>query len=899
MGDVAEMTGEPDGDVRAGGSTPAGPRGLVSRERLLTRLDSTLAARVTLVTAPGGFGKSWLAADWLARSPSLGRSWVAVDQFDADVVRLWLKIARALDPSLVAPTSAGNDAGRGEVRVRDLIDLVVAELDAAARDVVMVLDDTHRLSGDSVRTSLEYFFEVLPASTHVVLLGRAAPDLRLSRLRLAGDLLEITADELLCTRQETEQVVAALGARLAPDQIDSLHNQTSGWMAGLRLSIASTEDHASGHEMTPTGTGRQLAPDALATYVAEEFLAPLDAADRSLLIATSVVDRVCGPLADAITGSADGTRRLHLLQATGVLVRVAVEESDGSVWYEVHQLVRDVLLTIAMAGPGGAADLHRRAGMWLHEHSDPVVAIWQMVAAGDGEMAGEWLLAASRDLMQAQQTETVLGLLRAVDELVDDVPIALLTTWSTAVLVGRDGEREIDSVLQRLRDKLTVALSDEAASGTDSATRDELEDVPYRFHHDLNELMRTVTVVLARRAGELPDEGALQTASESESGVVGAAWADMLTDAGRFAEAGRLLSRYIEFTMSDDNVISTLRTRSLGMSSKVSAASGELAEAERQASVALSFMPADGIDDRPQSLSASLALAWVQWQRGNLSEARGFVERLQPLIDHVAEVPSYVNAHVLRARCLGSQGDAHGARTELARAAMTPAGRLVRGFYRDWVTTEQVRLELIAGSVAAASALMPHWQDRLTSGDCTSREYLVLLRLAVLAGTVEPGWLDNIASASDVTVAHQIELDVLRSLHATARHNHPAALTSLTRAMAVAVTTGHRQVLLDGTDRLTSLMGRAGARAGLDLSSHLTSSPADEAAPGVVDFTDRELEILALLASELSYAEIGERLFISTNTVKSHIRGVYRKLGASRRSQAVIIARARNLLTGQ
>ena len=392
--------------------TPPTPPGrLVDRARLSGLLDAAAAdpvVRVVLVSAPAGSGKSTLLASWHHRRRD--GAWVQADSADRDPARFWSYVVGALAdvlPGLEAaarPTvsAAGSDAG-------PLVERIANEL-AASGPVTLVIDDYHLIGNPKIDDALERLVELAPETFLLVLSTRIDPGLRLSRLRVRSQLVEIRADTLRFDASETHLLLD--DRHLTSAQAASLCERTEGWAAGLvlaGLSLDRSNDH-DGFVKAFQGNDRLVVD-----YLTDEYLAGVGQADRQRMLESAVLDQMSGPLIDAVCGSDDGAHWLRALAATNQLL-IGLDNTDTTFRY--HHLLRDLLLLEAERHiPHRLADLHLAAARWHHEHGDTYRAIDHFIAGGDLVTAGDLIAIHATELLNDGQIFTVLDLLKRLGDL--------------------------------------------------------------------------------------------------------------------------------------------------------------------------------------------------------------------------------------------------------------------------------------------------------------------------------------------------------------------------------------------------------------------------------------------------------------------------------------------------
>ncbi len=342
-------------------------RGLVARPRLLERVGLGVDSKVTLVSAPAGFGKSTLLTEWLAGAPADGRSvaWLSLDAADSDAATFWRYVVTALQNTLDGVGSRALELITSSPPATDLVlTTLVNELAAWPGDVWLVLDDYHLVDGPEVGQGMTFLLTHLPPHVHVVLSTRADPDLPLARWRVRGELVEIRAADLRFTLDEAAQYLNDVtGLHLAAGDVEALEGRTEGWIAALQLAALSLRDRADvgGFIAQFAGTDRYLVD-----YLVEEVLAQQDDRVREFLLRSAVLDRLTGPLCDAVVGIEDGREMLTTLERANLFL---VPLDDQRQWFRYHHLFADVLRARLLAEqPDLVPVLHQRASLWYEAH---------------------------------------------------------------------------------------------------------------------------------------------------------------------------------------------------------------------------------------------------------------------------------------------------------------------------------------------------------------------------------------------------------------------------------------------------------------------------------------------------------------------------------------------------
>jgi LuxR family transcriptional regulator, maltose regulon positive regulatory protein len=380
-------------------SPPAGRSGSVVRQVLLDRLADSMAARLLLVIAPAGWGKTSLLRDWWLTTQEPRVAWLSVRESDNDPVRFWSGVVAALDT--VAPgtgraaleaVTAAADGAPGQVEA-----LLVDDLARLPGSTALVLDDFHLITNPEVRAGLGILVEHLPPTVTLVLAGRSEVDLPVARLRARGELAEIRADQLRFSEAEAEQLLnETLGLALAPEEIHALCQRTEGWAAGLYLAglplLDRKESYAAGRMAAVTRDDRLIFD-----YLAAEVLAGLTPALRAFLLRTAVLGRFCAPLCDAVTGSAGSRDLLEEIESSQLFLTPL---DNARQWYRYHTMFAEALIyQLEREEPGLAQLLHRRAAAWHRQYGTPAEAIDHAIAAGDFTDARELIAARWHELL--------------------------------------------------------------------------------------------------------------------------------------------------------------------------------------------------------------------------------------------------------------------------------------------------------------------------------------------------------------------------------------------------------------------------------------------------------------------------------------------------------------------
>jgi LuxR family transcriptional regulator, maltose regulon positive regulatory protein len=413
----------------------------VGRERLRALLDTATEARLVLVSAPAGFGKSTLLADWLGQANVRG-AWVSLDALDNDIVRF----ARYLAAAATRLSGRAVDIAAFDARSFDpelALSGILDRVEAAGDGAVLVLDDYHVIYDPAIHRLVASLVERLPSGARVAIATRADPPLPLARLRARGELLEVRAEDLQFSAAEAAALMCSTGVELPQEEVQELTDRTEGWAAALRLAAVSLRgrpDHA--ERVRRFGASHRYILD----YVVEEVLAGLSHESQEFLLRTSILEHLCGPLCDVVTEDRGGQERLEELERANLLI---VPLDDERRWYRYHPLFAEILRArLRMLHPGEVAGLHARASAWHEERGDDDEAIRHALLSGDLERTSRIVAIASGGHISAGELSTVRGWLDALPPEVVRIDAQLSTSYAWCLVLAG----EMAGVAERLTD---------------------------------------------------------------------------------------------------------------------------------------------------------------------------------------------------------------------------------------------------------------------------------------------------------------------------------------------------------------------------------------------------------------------------------------------------------------
>ena len=386
---------------------------------LIERLERGTASKVTLVSAPAGFGKTTLLADWLAPGTAASAdersaAWLSLDRGDNDPASFWTYLITALQT--VAP-GVGADMltllqEPQPPPIEAVLSRLLNDLGAIARDIVLVIHDYHVIEEREVQDGIGFLLDHLPPQLHLVIASRADPVLPLARLRVRGELVETRAAELRFTLEEAAAYLnQTMGLVLSAQDVAALEARTEGWVAALQLAALSIQgrDDVAGFIAGFAGDDRYILD-----YLAEEVLRRQPEHVQSFLLQTSILDRLSGPLCDAVTGHGGGKAMLEALERGNMFL---VPLDDRRRWYRYHHLFADVLqVRLLDERQHDVADLHRRASEWYEQNGEQSVAIRHALSAEDFERTADLIEVAIPAMRRGRQEATVRGWVEALPD---------------------------------------------------------------------------------------------------------------------------------------------------------------------------------------------------------------------------------------------------------------------------------------------------------------------------------------------------------------------------------------------------------------------------------------------------------------------------------------------------
>ena len=929
---------------------------LVSRPRLIERLDEGLhlGHQLTLISAPAGFGKTTLLSEWV-HSCGWPVAWVSLDEGDNDLARYLAYFVAALQtigpvlsrsPERSEGSAEGASIGEGVLSafqapqplpLESILTGLINEIAAIQEQFVLVLDDYHVIEAEVIHNALTFLLDHLPPQMHLVIATRVDPPLPIARLRGRGQLTELRATDLRFAPDEAATFLnQVMGLDLTADCITALETRTEGWIAGLQLAALSMRGREDIPGFIAAFTGSQ---HYVLDYLVEEVLQRQSESVQTFLLQTSILDRMTGPLCDAVTGEI-GDRRLEIgsrtqspisnLQSQAILQYLEssnlfiVPLDNERQWYRYHRLFADFLRArLYQMWPDQVPALHRQASEWYEQNGQMAAAIGHALSAGDFERAAHLIEQTAEATMMHSQVATFMSW---VERLPDDVMrtrplLGVYHAWAL-VLSGHP----LDGAESRLQDAIEADTAG-SVSGEVAAFRAWIAALRGDTRHSTE---------LSQRALELlpPQSLFLRSIVAGSLGLVYMWSGDVEAAFQTFEEVARIGQK------AGNLMIAAIALRRLA---QLRIMQGRLSEARVFCEQALEL----AVDGRGRRLPiAGLVLIVLgellrEWNDLE-SAARHLVEGIE-LTKQWGEVGAF-DGYVALARVKQAQRDVDGAHEEIQKAQQLATQFDASEVDDVFVALFQARLWIAQGNLEAAigwsegrglvlSRACPEQSRRVErlDGDDGSEEdsgssplvrvleQLTLARMYLAQGQPDEALevLESLLPTTETAgwTGFVIEILALQALALQGQGDIPQAIITLKRALSLAEPERYVRVFVDEGEPMAALLRQAASRGIAPdyvgkllavlkeemkdegrMTEALPSSPVLRPSSLIEPLSERELEVLRLIAAGLSNREIADQLVVAVSTVKTHINNIYRKLDVSKRTQAVARARKLNLL---
>ena len=868
---------------------------LVPRPRLIDRLNAGLDGNLILICAPAGYGKTTLISSWL-RETNIPSAWLSLDEGDKDPIHFLQYFITALQRIIpaIGADLPGMLGGAQPIPFDTLMNLLINEIASHAVPFVLVLDDFHLIHSQPILEMLTFLFEHIPPQMRIALLSRTDPPLPLSRLRVHNQLADIRADQLRFTLDEIAIFLnEVMGLKLSADDIAALEARTEGWIAGLQLAALSMQGRKDIHGFVQAFAGSHR---YIMDYLVEEALNVQPERVRLFLLQTSILDRMCGSLCNAVVEvdqaeRGDGQATLELLEQMNLFVIPLDEERH---WYRYHHLFADVLNRhLEKQFPHQLYELHRRASLWYEQYGFVPEAIQHSLTAGDYDRAIQLIEQNGPLLLIRGELSALPNWIKAVEPYAQTRPwMCIFKAWLFALTGFPEQVEEMLQTAEKLISSLEPAIEVKMMQGTIATARAYRANMQGETSHaakfarqaldylpDVDLVSRSLRTVATSLLGDASSiNGELEDARQAylEAKQIGQAAGDIhlvivtnsnlaniLIEQGRLHEAATIYSETLEMASRPDGQKLVIAGRVYAELSQVSYEWNNLETATEQARQCMSLCRKWGNVDLQAIGYVMLArLEHVQHHSESALEAMRFAEKL-------------ANEHHLLPK------------------------------YSVSVKYALARLWIAKGNLEKAFQFVQ--EGGITTRDeihyLREPEYLILLRLLLAQGDYDAALALSQRLLQKAEAANRmgrvIEVMVLQALIFQGKADMDQALEVLGRALSLAQPEGYVRIFLDEGVPMAKLLYQAKAhriQAGfatalLDAIGEADSATQTPAQSLIEPLTTRELEVIKLIEAGYTNQEIAAKLVVSIATVKRHISNIYAKLGVKSRTHAVSLGK--------
>jgi LuxR family maltose regulon positive regulatory protein len=886
-------------------STPRIRPELVPRARLTTMLNAGIQCRLILVSAPAGFGKTTLLSTWLAEC-QCPVAWVSLDTGDNDPVRFLSYVIAALQ-------SISPEIGEGAQMLlyspqapplESVLAVLINELcshekqtDASSRPCLLVLDDYHVIDAPAVHGAVAFLLENLPSQLRLVIATRADPPLLLSRWRSRGQLLEIRVAELRFALEEAATFLnTMMGLGLSTDDIAAMLTRTEGWIAALQLaalSMRGREKDSLAHFVNSfTGSHHYIVD-----YLVEEVLDRQPQAMLSFLLHTSILESLSGPLCDALLDRTDGQAMLEAMEQANMFL---LPLDDDRQWYRYHHLFADALQNrLLQTYPETIAELHRRAAAWYERNGYAAQALNHALAAADRDRAVRIVEQNGRAMFMRGEIATLANWLESLGEVAREHPwLGIYRAWTLTLTAQMAG---VEKLLEEIEDHI----------------HDCGPDDPAEAQNMLGEICIIRGLITyfggdALRAAQFCQQ-ALESISEDNLGLRCIA-AHVLAETREYtgdltgayqanAEAARL-AKMSGLTMAAVAAMSSL--------ADILIEQGKLFQAAEIHEEALTLVTRSNGMQLPAAGRVYACLSKVLYHWNDLEGVTRYAQHAIELCQ-LGGIAEYLTiGYIMLARSRLAQGDLDGAQEAINEAEHLAQNRNLPSTTTSWLEIFRVRLWLAQGHLEKAV----HWagQRELQRDDHLAYtalpEYLALVRVLLAKQEYDSALTlsERLLRAAEAggRTARVMELLVLQALAHQAQDDMPRAMAVLDRVLSLAQPEGFTRIFLDEGKPMAALLRQAQLQPGAPHEAFVTRLLSELAEPSeprrdptqslIEPLSERELEVLRLVAIGLSNREIADELVLATGTVKKHLSNIFGKLEAHNRTECVARARELQLL---
>ena len=879
---------------------------VVHRPHLVERLNGGLRRKLILVSAPAGFGKTTLLSEWIAAHKD-GVAWLSLDDGDNDPAGFWSHFIAALQTLF---PNIGEDGMRTLQSpqlpaVESILTSLLNEIVALPNDFILVLDDYHAIDSKPIDAALAFLIERLPPRMHLVITTREDPDLPLARLRARDHLIELRVKDLRFTTSEAAEFLnQTMGLRLSPEDIAALETRTEGWIAGLQLAAVSMQGLEDTADFIQSFTGSH---HFVLDYLIEEVLHKQSESIQSFLLQTSILERMCGPLCDALlrNPSVNGQETLERLERANLFV---IPLDHERTWYRYHHLFRELLrqrLMLKMA-PEEISRVHILASEWLEVNEDIAGAFHHAISASDFDRAARLAESAWQAMNESFQMGTWLGWVNQLPASVRRVRPVLCTQMGSAYMdmgnveASESSLRDAEECLKRPREEMVIVEAEQldALHSQIAFARAYNAQAQNRFSD---------VVKYAEMALDLIPKADDFMSAQVSTLLMGTYWAN-----GNLDASCKLMSDWVEASKQARKIFFAV-AGSFGKAD-ILIAQGHLRDAIQTYQQALEFAAAHNAEG--YTAHHHLGLGMLYHEMGEEEHAAQHLHKSFDLGRGTTIVDWAYRKSLTQAHLKESEGDLDNALNQLDEAlrlyVRTPTPNLRP------VDAIKVRIYLKQGKLLEAQ----EWAHKSGLSLREPPDYLheferlILARVALVEcqnDFKEQLWLDMFGLLErQLKLAEeqnrrrgQIEILILQALAFHAKGVTADAAVSLERALKLAEPEGFLRIFATEGKPMVEMLSKLKDKSLIPYAKRilaLLESPHNGLSspvtlqPLIEPLSERELEVLRLIAQGLSNQEITRKLFVALSTVKGHNLRIFAKLQTKNRTEAVARARELGLL---
>ncbi|MEJ2597822.1 MAG: LuxR C-terminal-related transcriptional regulator [Anaerolineales bacterium] len=851
--------------------------GIVSRLWLVERLEAGLrikegfGRRLTLISAPAGYGKTTLAIEWL-QSSGLPVGWLSLDESDNDPRRFITyliaamkvvdkNIGQAASAMLKSPQPPPNEL---------MLTALVNEISAVPQAFALVLDDYHVIHTPPIHQQLAFLLDHQPTNLHLIITTREDPLLPIPRLRAQGQVLEIRQDDLRFTENEASQFLqSVMGLDLSPDEISALERRTEGWIAGLQLAALSMQGRNDLSEFIRAFTGSSR---FILDYLIDEVFEQQSSAVKDFLLKTSILERLSSPLCDAVAEVTTSQEMLESLEQANLFI-VPLDQSRG--WYRYHRLFAELLRHRLRLSGMKEDDLHRRASLWFEQNGFMADAVQHALAGRNWERAVSLIRMVSDEMLKRGEMVTLIGWYQALPEEMLQTDPGLCFSYCWPLLLA--GQLEIatpllERVEQAAKDAPPEFLGEIFAAQAYLA-------LGQGDHARMVEKSQQALVLLPK-------------SSVNTRGVVALNLGLAYWHMGQMQAAEEILAETLQAAQAADNHYAALTA--IIFQGRVCAVRGQLHQAAKYFKRAIQMG-----GEMPITVLAHLDMSSLHYEWNELNESDIHLQKAILLSQRGQNDEFLAAGWMMKARLCIAQGDLPGAQAALEKAWILERNGKVSEAIASRLEVAQVRLQLALGEPKA------EWSQKLSNQvDCHSfYRFLGVTKANILPAPQARAYLASLSQAAQAN-DWVYGLIAVRALQAATSDTQDEALGFLTDVLQKAEGGGFVRTFVEAGENLTPSL-REAARRGVTpdytarilavMAEKVDTEPAVQASL-VEPLSQREIEVLRLVTSGMSNREIARQLFISPGTAKTHVHNLCGKLGVRNRTEAAMKAKELKLV---